>query len=220
MTRNIKALGLAVVAVLALSAVAASGAQAASFMSSEAGATLNGTQTNTNIFEVSGGRQITCTSVTFSGTASGTESAEQEVSPSYSGCHSSILGGEEIPATVTLNGCTFLFHATTTITASEISAHVHIICPAGHSIEVHVYANSTKHNENKPLCTYSIPPADNLETVRISNGANNDLNINAMVGVPYTRVSGNSTNCGPASGTEEYRGTTTISSPTVTLSVT
>jgi hypothetical protein len=89
MHRKFKALGLAFVAALALTAVMASAASA-QFTSSSSHTILHGTQTSTHEFlagEGFGG--ITCSTATFSGTSSSTNASTQVITPTYSGCKDS-----------------------------------------------------------------------------------------------------------------------------------
>jgi hypothetical protein len=95
MNRKIKALGLALVAALALTAVMASAASA-QFTSDKDHTLLHGIQTTSHVFTAgSGFGGISCTTATFSGTGTGTHeagpptrynSSTQVVNPTYSGC--------------------------------------------------------------------------------------------------------------------------------------
>jgi hypothetical protein len=84
MIRNAKVLGLALVAVLAMAAVVASSASAAEFTAASYPVTLSGTQSTAHKFTV-GGSTVTCTTATFSGSASG-PSPTQTMTPVYTGC--------------------------------------------------------------------------------------------------------------------------------------
>jgi hypothetical protein len=91
MNRKLKALGLALVAALALTAVMASTASA-QFTSNKTHTILSGTQkTGTNdIFTAgSGFGGITCENATFSGTAQNTSETTQVIQPVYSNCKDS-----------------------------------------------------------------------------------------------------------------------------------
>jgi hypothetical protein len=112
MIRNIKVLGLAVVAVLAMSAVVANAASAAQFVASSYPATFTGSNTKgTEKFHTEAGN-VECDSH-FQGTeneASSTASAH----PEYTNCEA--FGG--LSATVTTTGCNYVFHLTSTTSAS------------------------------------------------------------------------------------------------------
>jgi hypothetical protein len=91
MTRNLKVLGLALVAALALTAVLASAASA-QFTSSSEHTILSGSQKeNTNdVFTAGEGfGGITCVNATFTGTGTGTSAETQEITPHYENCKDS-----------------------------------------------------------------------------------------------------------------------------------
>jgi hypothetical protein len=105
MIRNLKVLGLAIMALAALSGLVASGASAAGerFHSEAEPAIITGTSTNTHVFEPENGANAECTSATFRGTAKLKTEATQTVHPTYSGC--TFLGE---PATVDTTGCNYI----------------------------------------------------------------------------------------------------------------
>src|SRR3954453_13126535 len=88
MNRKIKALGLALMASLALTAVLASAASAAgTFTSSSTHTILSGTQTTAHEFSAgSGFGKIKCSTATFAGTSSATSETHQTITPTYEGC--------------------------------------------------------------------------------------------------------------------------------------
>jgi hypothetical protein len=69
MTRQAKTMGLAVAAMLAMSAVAPSAAQATMFEADTYTANVIGSQLGENEFEIEGGRAIKCSTATFAGEA-------------------------------------------------------------------------------------------------------------------------------------------------------
>lgn len=147
MTRNLKALGLALCAVFVFSAVAASGASAGDKFTAAgvSSAWLHGVQ----VGEVGNGDNefntksvnlpVTCENATFANTPGSTVSSGAElavVHPEYSGCHA--LGQ---PATVDTEGCDFRLTGTTeshpkTTTGTETDATVGLECETGKSIKV------------------------------------------------------------------------------------
>ncbi|HYJ21933.1 MAG TPA: hypothetical protein VEW07_07920 [Solirubrobacterales bacterium] len=155
MNRSKKSLGLAMTAVLALSAVSTTASQAAVFTADSYPAVLTGKDVKTVHGELirmtfgNGARYVECTITTLSATINGPET-EVDFTPGFSGCFSN--GMTAVPATVTVNGCFFRIHAPTT-TAGQIT----VKCGEGAKIEVHIYESHTKHTENKPICTYDIP---------------------------------------------------------------
>ena len=161
MIRNLKALGLALVAVLAMSAVAASTASAGvttGKITSDGPVTLHGVEDGTNFFEYPGeADRVECTGSTFTGhsvltheqTTAGSKhqliasgSTEVTITPHYNNAH--CTAGTHT-ATVTMNGCDYRFYDfTTTAVADQYSYLTDIVCPPNKDIEVHIYF--TTHN--------------------------------------------------------------------------
>src|ERR1700733_5494715 len=100
--RTIKIIGLAVVAVLALSAVTASGAFAEEFIASKEG-NLKGKALNTQKFKTGSGATVECTKAEPTGKVTKLKATEQEISVKYSSC-SVLTFGE---ASVSLADYTF-----------------------------------------------------------------------------------------------------------------
>lgn len=138
MIRNIKALGLALAAVLALSVVGASAAQAEGMhFTGTKGATISGGQLTEHVFTVQGSK-VTCKEATFTGEIAAEKSSEQKVGASYKNC--TAFGF--INATVNMNSCHYLFTVEKT-DASDLGnkdrgeGSVHVTCnTAGDSITV------------------------------------------------------------------------------------
>jgi hypothetical protein len=107
MIRNLKALGLALVAVAAFAAFASASASAAEFHSEGKGTTLTGAQETVNTFTANAGTTH-CQSAKFTGTTSGTSTtqATQKVTPAYTECKLTAFGGESLNATVDV-GCEY-----------------------------------------------------------------------------------------------------------------
>jgi hypothetical protein len=87
MSRNLKVLGLALVAVFALSAMVASAASASVFTSTS-GATVTANQIGSHKFTVTG-QTVTCTTAHFTGTASAASFETIEIYPTYENCTAS-----------------------------------------------------------------------------------------------------------------------------------
>jgi hypothetical protein len=87
MKRFIKMLGVTCIAALALAAVTAAGASAATFTSSATG-TLTATQTSSHVFKptAEGSTNVTCKKAHTSGTIVSTAAASQHVTVAYSEC--------------------------------------------------------------------------------------------------------------------------------------
>jgi hypothetical protein len=108
MMRNVKSLGIAVTAVLAMSAVTASAAQA-EFTIGAGGNTVTATQIGINEFVVPESGQVECTTATGDASASGTV-ADLSFAPSYSGC---TAFGQ--PANIATNSCIFTLTTNSTV---------------------------------------------------------------------------------------------------------
>ena len=153
LVRNIKALGLALVAVLAMGAVAAAGAQAAIHLTTsqsgtDVAGTISGTQTVKAVLSTPKG-QVECNKATFAAsTATGTN-MELTVTPTYEECE-----GFGLPATVTMNGCEYTLATPTVVAADEYTGEADLVCPANTLVEVHVYL--FKNPWESSLCTVTI----------------------------------------------------------------
>ncbi|HET6997152.1 MAG TPA: hypothetical protein VFI03_01055 [Solirubrobacterales bacterium] len=177
MIRNLKALGLAVVAVLAMSAVVASAAQAeANFTASEYPAYVTGEQ-ETGVHEFLGaGTGVTCTGAHFLSHALGGPSPDLTVTAAYTGCKDTTFG---LSSTVTMNGCTYTFTTPTKVATDHYTGKVDLVCPAGKVVEVHV-----------ATCTLTISPKTELGTVTYTNKPaatpKKDVTLDiAVKGIPY-----------------------------------
>ena len=164
MIRNLKALGLLAIAALALSATFASVAQAEGNKGTFKGGltpkewldtTIVGEQVGTaedNFFEADG-TKVECenSGVSFAGTLDGGTQTTLTITPTYTKCKA---GG--LPATVTMNGCDYIFTQPTTIAplgTGKYTGKADLTCPTSTGPIVHVYLNAA-HTIN--LCTVEI----------------------------------------------------------------
>jgi hypothetical protein len=151
MTRNLKALGLALVAVLALSAVAASGASAQTedTFRTSAGQTAHFTtkSESTQVFKGSTNddKYFSCDEVSAEGTFKDGATQVTATNVEYTGnCVAVDPGGEkeEVSAKAEFTDCDYLFTNETTAgnpTKEAEHANVHIVCPkAGEGEKVHL----------------------------------------------------------------------------------
>jgi hypothetical protein len=105
MIRNLKALGLALVAILALGALSASAAMAETgFHSDEAHTILKGSQIGTDTFTVNAGT-VKCGQATYEGTTDEKTETTVTVTPNYSEC----VAFGFVNTTIDVNGCTYEF---------------------------------------------------------------------------------------------------------------
>jgi hypothetical protein len=137
MNTKFKALGLTFAAALALTAVMASAAMASNgFTSSAASTELHGEQEGKHEFTASassGFGGITCTTVTFAGTGSGTFQTSQTIMPTYAGCEDSF--GRTVD--VATNSLHFVFTVTgidkneTPIGIVHVTGHIELTVTTG-----------------------------------------------------------------------------------------
>lgn len=161
MKRSLKALGLALVAALAFSAMAASGAQAESpgkftrTDGKELATVITGHQEGlVNEFKVTEGEQsTTCEVATYEGTLT-PPAASVTVTPHYDNCDA---GG--LTANIHLNGCHYDFHAGTYIAKSDTShGSVDVVCPPEEHIQI-----------TAGPCITEVPAQEGLEPVTFTN---------------------------------------------------
>jgi hypothetical protein len=226
MIRNLKALGLALVAVFAMSAMAASAAQAlvvdhAQITAESFPVVLDGTQNGVQVFNREG-RTVTCTTAEFHSEVKSTDSKTTiTIKPTYSGCHSNIPLIGVVPATVTLNGCDYLFHLTKHTPSGTFTGDPTVVCPVNQEIEVHVYQNHANHTSNTSLCTIKVPAQTPGGTVDLTNKAAGgttpknyveaDINVATITSTvtPAGVVCGNAHNAtGTLNGNATLKGTT------------
>ncbi len=169
MIRNIKALGLAAMAILAMAAFASSAMaeKPGTFTASSYPVHVFGEDTD-DTFTVSGS-VLNCTHGTFSGEAKAA-STSITITPVYTNC----TKNSTEPATVTTNGCAYVFEVGTMSNHAEAHGSVEIECPAGKSIEVHSYANHTTHTSGSSNCTITVGP-QTVENVLYTNKEENGI---------------------------------------------
>jgi len=140
MIRSFKVLGLLVVAALAMSAAIASSASAeVTFTCSSYECKATGSNTLGNEKFTTEAGTVECDShfvVEEKGTEIGTgiqaASKEVTVTASYTGCVAfGFLG-----ASVSMEGCDYLFTATEKVALNVYKHHVNVVCPAGKSIKI------------------------------------------------------------------------------------
>jgi len=124
MIRNLKAMGLAVLAVCALGAFSAASASAAEFHSSVHHTILDGTQIGTDVFTTNAGT-VSCSEANYHGTLSATTTTTIEgITPTYSGC--TAFGFANVP--IHHDECTYTFHTTPT--------WIDIVCPTNKAFTI------------------------------------------------------------------------------------
>ena len=124
MIRNLKVLGLALVAVFALSAMAASAASADDFTAESYPVTLTGThdpETPADKFTTTGG-SVECPNATYHATASGATTA-LTVTPEFNSPNDTCKAFGLLPTIIDMNGCTFTFNVNAGTTTGTVDIH-------------------------------------------------------------------------------------------------
>lgn len=209
-----RAIGLIFLAFCAFNVLGISSAEAETDVTGEQ-ITHNGTSAHK--LTVAGGTVVTCTSATLSG-AMTEEGKALTATPSYSGC--TATSG---PATVTMNGCDYLFKAGKEDKAGHFAeGTADLACPEGKKTEVDIYNSEANHKAGTTLCILKIAPFSNKPGVTFQNteGTVDDLDAVASLGVAYERTG--SILCGAAAGEATYTGAETLkaySNPAHTIQV-
>lgn len=234
MSRNLKALGLALAAMLAMGAITAVGAQAnpneeghvvSAFETAEHESSLvTGTdefEENTLQFTAPAGL-VHCEVNEFHGEIAGGTTKEPTVETAFGGPLASqecTAGG--FPATVFNNDCHLTFHHAETIKDQEdpeyttwsVTTDLH--CPENvEGIEVKAYSGGA---HGFQVCRILVPPQTGLEGVTIHNEANtpaesHDLTATVAVGGIKESQSGL---CGSSSGEAEMHGEVTMTAESI-----
>jgi hypothetical protein len=213
MTHKIKALGIATFAVLAMSAMATSAAQA------NENAKFTATAYPTTAFATDGakgnelltvfGLVMECNHVEFHGTLAAA-SPTLTINPTFNEC----VSGGILPATFNMTSCDFLFHVGTTKAADEYNGSMSIACTkAGDTIDTLIYASKPAHTENKPICHITIGAQGPLPglTFKVDTGAVNDVTVSGTATGFAAKQTRTSATCPP--GTEEKAGKYAIKTP-------
>jgi hypothetical protein len=202
MNRKIKALGLALVAALALTAVMASTASA-QFTSATAHTILSGAQEGNHVFTAGEGfGSIKCTTASFSGTTTSTNETDQTITPTYTGCTDSFGRTVHVHTTVK-----YTFTKTGTVEGTPIGV-VHLVSPGSITITVTSGGSTvcTVHitvPQTQTGITYHTLESGGVKFVRVTTKA---------TGVKST-TTGNFFNCGISEGAHSegtYTGTTNM----------
>jgi hypothetical protein len=190
MLRNLKTLGLALVAVVAMSAVVASAASAVpSFTCAAYPCTVTGSNTAGNETLTTPGGTVQCDSH-FQGTATAASST-LSITPSYDpNCRAFGFFGA-----VHENGCSYLFHALSQIGAGHYNHSVDVVCPAGKAI---VITGGT--------CEVDIPAQTGLSSITTQNLANGTITVVPNISNITLNVTKDGFGC-PFPGLGHYKGT-------------
>ncbi len=162
MTRNLRALGLTLVAILSIAAMAAPAAQAApEFWTTEA-ATIKATfHTSPNLVtKIPSVGTITCNSLTSEASLPKPELKLETKNLNYTGCHTQ---AKEYEVTVVSNGCGYWYTVTTVLKAMhEFEGEMDVFCPTK-PLEFRV------EEEAEVICTVTVPEQTNGGPVLFTN---------------------------------------------------
>ncbi|MFT3864759.1 MAG: hypothetical protein QM729_10845 [Solirubrobacterales bacterium] len=182
MIRNLRILGLTMVAMLAVGVVGASAASAASFHSESSETFVLGSQSTQNVFTVNS-RTVKCSTATFTGSFTGTsKSTLENIHPEYGGCEA--FGLE---ATVNTEGCNYTFNEPSG--SSTYTGTVNVVCESGKEIEIN--AAST--------CVVKVGSQSGLSSVTYTDegsGSSRSVLVTANVSGISSTVSGSTLICG------------------------
>ena len=189
MTLKLRALGLALGALLVLGAMAASAASA-KFDSEVEHTLISGDQPagKPHTFTVNAGT-TTCKVAKFSGTSVGAftgtswTSEDLAITPEYRECPTIVLG-ESHDTHVKTNGCIYTFHAgETTEAGTKVDGSTDIVCPAGKVVEWEITGAN--------ICKITFPPQNNVAGITYHNtgtGATRDVDwIISITTLTYTQ---------------------------------
>ncbi len=204
MNRKIKALGLAFIAVVAMSAISASAAQATpKFECSEYPCTATGASSvGAEKFTTEAGT-VECNSHFLVEEFEKSEDITEPVStvtvtPTYTNCKAFGF----LSATVSVESCDYVFHATEKVETKVYKHHVDVVCPTGQSIKI---VAST--------CKAEVPGKAGLTTVKTTNVGETVTVQPEVTNIPLT-VTQDGIGCpfnGTGAKTGAYHGDVTIS---------
>jgi len=211
----------------ALIAVNASAAKAAEGTVVSTGATyFTASQVFTHTFTLPGGRTLSCTAATLSGSVTN-GSKTITATPSYTLFCGAKVGATTLPATVDVGTCNYVFSDLTTVASNTYAAKTALACADTITpgpvldkggIRIRLYVNSTNHFAGKVLCEYMFDPQSGIPGVHFTDNANNTLSISVTeMSLQLTRVFGTAGNCGEATSTSKYNGSSTATPNTGTL---
>jgi hypothetical protein len=192
---NLKALGLALLAAFAMSAVMASAAHATSKFTASAYPTVitgtqegNGSEAN-NYFQSTTGNKVHCPELDVKYEATITEaSTSVTVTPHYGSTTSTpcdATAGGTFDATIHLNGCHYIFNALTNTSATDTHGSAELKCPTGTEITITVVT-----------CVIHIPPQTISSGITFTNIAAHGptledyitVDVNVENGITYTET--------------------------------
>jgi hypothetical protein len=199
MIRNLKVLGVALAAVFALSAVAASTASAQNGTFTSTGpVTLTATENagQKNAFTLFG-LEIACPGSTITAHKLNetphkfipNDSSTATISPHYKEPCTGNPGA--FPVTISMNGCDYAITLGTTVVANQYNTTFHIVCPGANQVTIVLFTNATRHAENRPFCKLHIGTQSNLAGATANDNLNGTIQLNGTIkGIAAQRTNG------------------------------
>jgi hypothetical protein len=191
MTRNLKALGLALVAVFAIGALAAAAASAQNGMLTADGPmTLKGTLTGEELANATTmfGQKTTCPEAIYTAHKYNITPHEKilsgettiTVTPHYGICK---LPGTLFKTTVDMNGCDYVLHLTkTTGVADQYAITTTIVCPTGKHIVMTLFTNEEFHKVKKEsFCHITLTEAASYDGLVATDTTNGSIDITGTI---------------------------------------
>jgi hypothetical protein len=187
MTRTLKALGLALLAVCAIGVVTASSASAAKDIitctnQANCDVTAEKKSGTTTVFGTKGSLlEVTCTGESFAATTVANGAENITVTPTYSGCRAEPFGA----ATVDMNGCDYLLTGTTTTSKTTNGTEDRTTAP------VDIGGTCTEIVITAPGCEIGVTKQSNLHGLTFTNegatGTTENVKVTAHVdNIHYT----------------------------------
>ena len=186
MTRNLKTLGLALVAAFVMSATMAAAAQADPFWIKSDGTptTVLGGSAGEEAFAFDAGI-VNCDEVFYHGSFAGTTVTTLTLTPEFRGeCE---FAGKS--AVIDLNGCSYVFHTHTKKEVTKFTVTTTLSCPAGNELTI-----TTIGVGGTLKCTEHIPPQTIATGITFTNATEGikhiEVDINITTGLTYTQKAG------------------------------
>jgi hypothetical protein len=181
MIRSFKVLGTTLIAICAMTAVAASAASAAEFESEGTESIVEGQQATKNVFTVNS-RTFECAQGVLNGSQAGLFAATLEVHPEYSECV-----GFGLPGTIITSGCKLKFNSPTGTTPGPFSGTANLVCTGG-----------SVTNLSNVSCTITAGSQGPLPGVTYTDNAGPPMTVTVSFNIALSvNVSGSTLVCGP-----------------------
>jgi hypothetical protein len=186
MTRNLKALGLALIATFAMSAVAASSASALGEFTSTSGPYPKHLVVEdvgaADVFTVGGSEAFACHNETHTLKLTGPVKTI-EAAPEF-GETCQVVGSAHWNQTPTENDCKLHFEWESNVATDHDKVKVKVVCPPLKAIEIHRYNDSTPHGSSFCTSTVGSQTASGTLTATSETGSG-DILLEGTVGLTY-----------------------------------